>query len=151
VQLKLDAWVLPFLNIFTTVGWFDGDATVPIALEGEDLRGFLGLGNLCTGGAREPSICSTTLTSTASPKYRGYNTTIGSNMAAGWRHFFVALPISYTWAFVNILDDPVEALNISPRILKGLQLGVLKYNSSGFLPIFPILNFGLGGDPEEDP
>ena len=29
--------------------------------------------------------------------------------------FFVALPISYTWSDVNIIDSTVEATNISPR------------------------------------
>jgi hypothetical protein len=37
VQLKLDAWVLPFLSVFATVGVFSGDATIPLKFEGSDL------------------------------------------------------------------------------------------------------------------
>ncbi len=38
LQLKLDAWVLPFLNVFATVGVFDGDANIPLKFEGTDLQ-----------------------------------------------------------------------------------------------------------------
>ena len=37
LQLKVDAWVLPFLNVFATVGRFTGDANVPLKFEGSDL------------------------------------------------------------------------------------------------------------------
>jgi hypothetical protein len=34
----------------------------------------------------------------------------------GWDRFFVAIPITYAWTDVNIIDTTVEALNITPRI-----------------------------------
>jgi hypothetical protein len=37
LQLKLDAWIFPFLNVFTTVGVFDGDANIPLKFDGVDL------------------------------------------------------------------------------------------------------------------
>ena len=34
----------------------------------------------------------------------------------GWDDYFVTLPISYAWSEVDILNETVEAINISPRV-----------------------------------
>lgn len=44
VQFKADAWILPFMNVFATVGLIRGEGTIPITIEGDDLLGFLGMG-----------------------------------------------------------------------------------------------------------
>ena len=116
LQLKLDAWLFPFMNVFTTVGYLSGDARVPIAVAGDDLLDFIGFPGLCTGGPLEPALCQRTVSGRARPEYEGYNVTLGTTLAVGWEQFFAVLPITYAWAFIDILDDPVDALNLSPRI-----------------------------------
>ena len=37
LQLKFDAWLFPFMNIFATVGHVDGRATIPLTVLGGDL------------------------------------------------------------------------------------------------------------------
>jgi hypothetical protein len=52
----------------------------------------------------------------AEPDFNGENFTLGMNLAMGWKEFFIAIPITYAWTDINIIDTTVEALNISPRI-----------------------------------
>ena len=110
LQLKLDAWIFPFLNVFTTVGVFDGDATIPLKFEGSDL-----FPQLCAITPNAPT-CVRTYSAVANPRYEGTNVAIGMNLAMGWDRFFVALPVTYVWTDVDIIDDTATALNITPRI-----------------------------------
>ncbi|MEM9251126.1 MAG: hypothetical protein AAGB29_02135, partial [Planctomycetota bacterium] len=114
-QVKFDAWVFPFMNVYASLGKFDGDGEIPLAIEGRDLVDFLDLGRLCGGGPLEPSFCSEILTAVARPEYDGESFTLGVNLAMGWENFFVTLPISHAWTEVNIIDNTVTAWNISPR------------------------------------
>lgn len=72
-QAKLDAWVFPFMNVFATIGKFEGDGTIPLVIEGRDLLDFLGIGGLSNGGILEPELCGRTLTAIAQPQYNGRN------------------------------------------------------------------------------
>jgi len=110
LQLKLDAWILPFLNVFTTVGVFDGNAAIPLKFEGADL-----FPQLCAVTPNAPA-CVRTYSAVANPSYQGSNIALGINLAMGWARFFVALPATYAWTDVDIIDTTVTALNITPRI-----------------------------------
>ncbi len=109
LQVKLDAWLFPFMNVFTTFGWFNGKAAIPLKIEGTDL--FPGL---CAITPASP-LCVRTYSAIARPEYEGRNIALGVNLAMGWDRFFVTLPITYAWTDVNILDTTVTAFNISPR------------------------------------
>ena len=110
LQLKLDAWILPFLNVFTTVGVFDGEATIPLKLEGSDL-----FPQLCAITPNSP-LCVRTFSAIANPNYDGSNISVGMNLAMGWDRFFVTLPVTYAWTDVDIIENTATALNITPRI-----------------------------------
>lgn len=109
LQVKLDAWVFPFMNVFTTFGWFNGKANIPLKVEGTDL-----FPSLCSVTPASP-LCVRTYSAIARPEYEGRNIALGVNLAMGWDRFFVTLPITYAWTDVNILDTTVTAFNISPR------------------------------------
>jgi len=110
LQLKMDAWVLPFLNVYATVGTFDGDANIPLKFEGSDL-----FPTICEVTPNAP-VCVRTYSAIAYPKYEGTNVALGMNVAMGWDRFFVTLPITYAWTDVDIINETVTALNITPRI-----------------------------------
>lgn len=117
VQAKLDAWVLPFMNVYAIAGKIDGKAKLELGVPGDELLGFLGLGVLCDPPLGPPAeICRRTLSTEARLKYNGNNVGVGINLAMGWDRFFVTLPITYVWSDVNLVDTTIEALNISPRI-----------------------------------
>ena len=108
-QLKFDAWILPFLNLYATVGKLDGEATVPLTIQGSDL-----FAPICAITPNAP-VCSETYSAVAEPDYHGENISLGMTLAMGWKEYFVAIPITYAWSEVNIIDTTVTALNISPR------------------------------------
>jgi len=41
---------------------------------------------------------------------------LGITLAMGWDRFFVAIPATYAWTDVNILEQTVQAINVTPRI-----------------------------------
>ncbi len=109
-QTKIDAWILPFLNVFVVAGSIDGEATIPLSIEGKDL-----FPELCEVAPSLPA-CVKTYTATAAPKYGGTTLSTGINLAMGWNRYFLAIPVTYTWSDIDIIDNTVETLHISPRI-----------------------------------
>ena len=122
LQIKLDAWLFPFMNIFASVGFLDGGADVPVLIQGEDLMNYFGLGARCDGGLLEPDMCQRTLAADFKPVYSGETYTAGFTLATGWEKMFVALPFSYTWTHLDDGKRP-EAFNISPRIGVNSDIG----------------------------
>jgi hypothetical protein len=113
VQLKFDAWVLPFLNVYVTYGKMEGEGEIPLNIEAGDFLGNIGVD---CDGPLAPAICSQTINAVVEPEYEGENISLGLNLALGWRQFFLALPLTYTWSDVDIIDNTVESIFISPRV-----------------------------------
>ena len=116
LQVKLDAWLFPFMNIFGSFGWIEGGANVPVIFKGDDFLDAIGLGARCDGGPLQPELCVRTIAGVAKPSYRGKSFTVGGTLATGWKKMFAVLPFSYTWTDLEGKDDSVEAYNISPRL-----------------------------------
>jgi hypothetical protein len=120
LQLKFDAWLFPFMNIFATVGRVDGRATIPLTVLGRDL-----IPEQCDRPLATPDLCERELSGTAKPSYEGTNWSVGTALAMGWEQFFVVLPIVYAVSDIDILDTDVDALNVSPRV--GINLELERY------------------------
>ena len=118
LQLKFDAWLFPFMNVFATVGQVDGRATVPLSLAGADL-----LPERCDRPVGAPAFCDRVFSATAKPDYEGTNWSIGTTLAMGWDRFFAVLPLVYAVSDIDILDTNVDAINISPRIGINAEMG----------------------------
>jgi hypothetical protein len=119
LQLKFDAWLFPFMNIFATLGRVDGRATVPLTVLGGDL-----FPELCETRVA-PDVCERELSGTAKPNYDGTNWSVGTTLAMGWDQYFVVLPIVYAVSDIDILDTDVDALNVSPRV--GINIELERY------------------------
>ena len=113
-QIKLDAWLFPFMNIFGSVGLVKTDATIPIVIPGASLSELLGID--CNGGPLQPDLCVRTLAGEATPTLQGTTFTVGSVLATGWEKMFFAVPFSFTWTELEGKGDTYTAMNISPRI-----------------------------------
>lgn len=125
VQLKADAWIFPFMNVFAFIGTISGDAKLDI-----DLDFGLGSGDVCnpSGPRPPPSICSELggkRFHVDTISYDGYNIGIGTVFAAGWKEWFLAIPLSYTWSDLDIMKSTVEAVNFTPRA--GYSIDLKKY------------------------
>lgn len=67
-------------------------------------------------GTPNAPVCIRTYSAVARPKYEGTNIALGITAAMGWDRLFVALPITYAWTDVDIINETLTALNITPRI-----------------------------------
>jgi len=96
---KLDAWVLPFLNVYAVAGYVDGETSA---------SGF-------SVGGLPPQVASllpnSFTLSYSGPVYGG-----GVTLAAGFKHYFASVDANYTESDLDIGDSTIEAFVITPRI-----------------------------------
>ena len=96
---KIDAWVLPFLNVYGVAGYVDGETTA---------SGF-------SVGGLPPELASL-LPNSFAISYSGPVYGVGVTLAAGHNQFFASLDANYTESDLDIGDSTIEAFVISPRI-----------------------------------
>jgi len=96
---KIDAWVLPFLNVYGVAGYVDGETTA---------SGF-------SVGGLPPELASL-LPNSFAIAYSGSTYGVGGTLAAGYNQFFASLDANYTESDLDIGDSTIEAFIISPRI-----------------------------------
>ena len=96
---KIDAWLLPFLNVYGVAGYVDGETTA---------SGF-------SVGGLPPELASL-LPNSFAIAYSGSTYGVGGTLAAGYNQFFAALDANYTESDLDIGDSTIEAFVISPRI-----------------------------------
>ncbi len=102
-MLKLDAWVLPFLNIYGVYGTTKGTSTTNL----DSI--FLGM-----PGADPDEPAWENLPFKLS--FKGKTFGGGATLAGGYNQFFATLDTNYTRTNFDILDGDISALVITPRI-----------------------------------
>ena len=128
-QGKFDAWILPFLNAFVTIGSVKGTGTVPISIAKSDLYNFFTPG-LCPGGGGGPGFCNGYISAVAPIDYDGFSYGVGLLLATAFNDWFVAAPLTYVITNVNVSDDDVRAMSFIPRI--GYNLRTPRSGKFGF-------------------
>ena len=124
VQLKADAWLFPFLNVFGLLGKVKGDVTSDITLDGNTLLDQLG------------SDCNRLIPPLECLLLRDRNIVLpirvdvdtttygfGAVLAGGWKGFFAVIPITstYTKAKQSVADG--NTLTITPRVGRNFNMG----------------------------
>jgi hypothetical protein len=99
VQVKLDFYLLPFLNVFGIVGKIEGEAYVPIGISGDDLlkSALPDVGARCDkppGTPLRPGICDKDFFVLDNSTYDGYSYGGGLVLAGGWKNKITALDIA---------------------------------------------------------
>ncbi|RLA72358.1 MAG: hypothetical protein DRG78_23940 [Epsilonproteobacteria bacterium] len=135
VQLKADMWLLPFMNIYAVAGAILGEAKMDITINGDELideanidcSGLSGKAK-CEALRKNPTFSlggdagSQSAFNTDSVSYSGYNIGFGTVLAGGYKEWFGALPITYVYSNIDIIDSTVETLTLAPRIGKTINL-----------------------------
>jgi len=116
VEAKIDVWLWPFLNVFVVAGELvEGEAVVPLTVGVEGALDFLGLGGICPDNPPIPSLrpdfCDQSVPITAEPEYDGQNVGVGIVLAGGWRHYFVAIPLTYVYSDLSNLKNNIKTFN----------------------------------------
>ena len=121
---KIDAWVLPFLNVYGVAGYVDGETSA----SGFSLQP---LTSPPIPAANLPAInagiagLSPYLPNSFSIAYSGPVYGVGVTLAAGYNQFFASVDANYTESDLDIGDSTIEAFVISPRVGITGELGGL--------------------------
>ncbi|MGY5451418.1 hypothetical protein ACVFI8_10805 [Agarivorans sp. MS3-6] len=122
-QIKLDAWLFPFMNVFTSFGRISGDANVNFALNGDDLLNQLEID--CSGIINHPA-CGVlegkeTVPFNVNVDISGYSYSVGTVLAGGWRSYFLAVPLTFTYADMDRTNSDGIVFSAVPRAGKLFQ------------------------------
>ncbi|MDO6764291.1 hypothetical protein [Agarivorans sp. 1_MG-2023] len=122
-QIKVDAWLFPFMNVFGTFGRISGDANVNFALNGDDLLEQLEID--CSGIISHPACRvlegKETVPFNVNVDVSGYSYSIGTVLAGGWRSYFVAVPLTFTYADMDRTSSDGVVFSAVPRVGKLFQ------------------------------
>ncbi len=126
-QLMLDAWVLPFMNVFALLGKVDGDANMDVFLDGNLILDETGTD--CSPIILRPPTCNLledqiiSFPVRANVDIRIYG--IGTILAGGWKGWFAVVPATATWAEPKGKVADGFSLTITPRVGRVVDLGNL--------------------------
>jgi lipid-binding SYLF domain-containing protein len=131
-QLKLDAWLLPFMNVFAMIGHVSGNAPVTFTLDGttalEDLQE-AGLIDCEPSGFPPiaPPLCNlldgASVTLPIEANFNGTTYGLGTVLAGGWNGWFAAVPIVVTYADMDDTNTEGFVTTVSPRAGAIMGLG----------------------------
>jgi hypothetical protein len=125
VQLKLDAWLFPFMNVFALLGKIDGQAPMDVILDGNGMLDQLEIN--CSGPPPNNPLCNLlqdeTFTLPIKAPFSGKTYGVGTVLAGGWENWFVTLPFSFTYADMDTTNTDGIAITFTPRFGRVLNLG----------------------------
>ncbi|PMG08658.1 hypothetical protein BCV00_04615 [Vibrio breoganii] len=120
-QLKIDAWVFPFMNVFATVGKVNGMAHVEFESDGSVINEKLPkLCNPIMGG--DPHEWCDGWSHELDVDLDGWNYTLGATFAAGWKDYFLAIPVSVSYIDMKNARAEELVISVSPRVGKQIPL-----------------------------
>ncbi|EDP8629747.1 hypothetical protein G6D98_003573 [Salmonella bongori] len=101
--VKLDAWLLPFMNVYGLVGYTDGHSVSQI-----------GVGLMAKNG----HVFHPTGLQNLKFKldFKGTTYGIGTTLVGGVGNWFTAVDANYTQTQFDILDGSIDAFTVSPRV-----------------------------------
>lgn len=123
-QLKVDAWLFPFMNVFALFGRVEGIAAMDIFLDGNGMLDQIG--EDCSGPI--PSLTCILLQDQLFllPVRPDVNVTtygVGTILAGGWNDWFVTVPVTLTMSRPDATVSEGLTLTASPRVGRLINLG----------------------------
>lgn len=100
--LKLDAWLLPFMNVYGLVGYTDGHSVSQI-----------GVG---IKGPRKVHTPDNLQNLAFQLDFKGTTYGVGTTLVGGVGNWFTAFDANYTQTQFDILDGSIDAFTVSPRV-----------------------------------
>ncbi|MDX2320007.1 MAG: hypothetical protein QNK26_05345 [Moritella sp.] len=122
-QLKLDAWVLPFMNVFATVGKLSGTVGINFAIDGNEA---LKQGNIDCSLIKNRPLCNALAdkrleVEDIEASLTGMSYGAGVMFVGGWESYFVSVPITFTWTDMDRNETDGYVVNVLPRVGKQFQ------------------------------
>lgn len=121
--LRLDAWVLPFMNVYGVAGRTKGHSVSDVSIRTP----------VFTGGAF-PSGKTQDLNFRLN--YKGNTYGAGITLAGGMNNMFMSLDANYTQTRFDALDGHINAMTLTPRVGYRFSLPETAYFLAGSLSIW---------------
>ena len=131
-NLRLDAWIFPFWNIYGLAGYTDGSTELDIRFQSDTVLNIPAVGGaftgpaFCTGlglsydGTTDPQSCLIDLRATGvAPVKLNFHGTVlgyGTTIAGGIGNFFGMFDVNYSEADINIAKNRTEQTVYSARL-----------------------------------
>lgn len=100
--LKLDAWLLPFMNVYGLIGYTDGHSVSQIGVGIKGPRKYRYPANLQNLAFQLD--------------FKGTTYGVGTTLVGGVGNWFTAVDANYTQTQFDILDGSIDAFTLSPRV-----------------------------------
>lgn len=100
--LKLDAWLLPFMNVYGLIGYTDGHSVSQIGVGIKGPRKYRTPANLQNLAFQLD--------------FKGTTYGVGTTLVGGVGNWFTAFDANYTQTQFDILDGSINAFTVSPRV-----------------------------------
>jgi len=124
-QVKLDAWLFPFMNVFATVGKLEGKAPLDVNLDGNLMLDQLGI----TCGTPPPPLnplCNVLqdkiITLPIEADFTGTTYGVGTVLATGYKNWFVTVPVNFTYADMDKTNTDGISTTVTPRVGRNFNL-----------------------------
>ncbi len=124
VQLKLDAWLFPFMNVFRLFGKVKGKAPLDVLNSGNGMLDQLGID--CSTPPPNPQCAvlqDKRFTLSIQAPFAGNTYGIGTVLAGGWNNWFVTIPFSVTYADMDTTNTDGLVITVTPRFGRVINLG----------------------------
>ncbi|MBW7984480.1 hypothetical protein [Enterobacillus tribolii] len=115
--LKLDAWVLPFMNIYGLVGYTKGSSVSKVSVDSDPSK-FSGnfLNTIISRVIHNMNQSGQLKDLDFTLDFKGVTYGAGTVLAGGYKNWFFLTDINYTQTRFDILDGSIDAFTVSPRV-----------------------------------
>ncbi|SRR5471030_240914 len=96
--MRLDAWVLPFMNVYGLLGYTKGSSVSKVGVS--------------VLGSKPPSLQNLDF----KLDFKGTTYGVGTTLVGGYDNWFTSVDMNYTQTQFDILDGSINAFTLSPRI-----------------------------------
>lgn len=116
--VKLDAWVLPFMNVYALVGKTRGSSVSHVSVDSnpDSIPSGDFMGKIIAGAVHNMYESGQLKDLNFTLKFKGTTYGVGTVLTSGYDNWFGLVDLNYTQTHFDVLDGSIDALTVSPRI-----------------------------------
>lgn len=114
-NLRLDAWVLPFFNLYGVIGKTKGHSLSQIEVDSDPTKhsGFLNIISQVIHGMNQSGQLKDL---EFRLDFKGKTYGGGFTLAGGYENYFALVDTNYTWTKFDVLDGNIKTFTVTPRL-----------------------------------
>lgn len=113
--MRLDTWVLPFLNVYGIIGHTKGSSLSQVSVDADPNK-FSGPDGVIAYLVHEMNKEGTLKDLDFKLDFKGTTYGAGFTLVGGYENWFTSVDTNYTRTNFDILDGQISALTVSPRV-----------------------------------